>query len=398
MNFSYLSEYLCDSTQRSPARIRSKIGEMSDKTSEIVSSVSANFTGSRLQKRRIIDIVNSQNTAICLGDTFTYDVSYLNDFHSIYSDDDMKQVLGSAYVSFDSVTWDIDIAYSSTTSSGSDHSSTEKEESDTKSVSDNNFIISSSVQLHSDSSSEEYHEYRTSREDISFQFPKFPRFDPKQIWGLCEDDGGRVIPIYKSLPEIPEKQNEITITTEWKTMTDSEFMRLYPDHTINTRRDEMYIKRPGYDYDDLVGFVPKISGFSRDQIIDNIIKYPQFNFMYRYVNGKRISFMKHIEVDGKLLTLDEAINEVDDMQLLPDNKVFYWDYIVRRYLLERDNCIVDHKYPLIGYFHPFITLFTTPSIYKSRGYNDVLDMAKQCVRCRVLFYQSRNPLTRRLFE
>lgn len=392
MNFSYLSEYLSDSSQNSPTNVRSKIGIMCSKASELVSSVTSNFTGSRLQKRRIVDIVNSQNTAICLGDTFTYDESYLNEFHSIYSDDEMKKVLGPVYLSFDSVTWDIDISDDVVKSYSNDDSN------ESNGSKDNHLVRSISKKLDSDNTSMEYGEYNTSREDISFQFPKFPRFDPKQIWGLCEDDGGRVIPIYKSLPEIPEKQNQITITTEWETMTDSEFMRLYPDHTINTRRDEMYIKRPGYDYDDLVGFVPRISGFSRDQVIDNIIKYPQFNFMYRYVNGKRVSFMKHIEVDGKLLTIDEALNEVDDMKLLPDNKVFYWDYIVRRYLLERDNCLIDHKYPLLGYFHPFITLFTTPSIYKSRGYDDVLDMAKQCVRCRVLFYQSRNPLTRRLFE
>lgn len=398
-NYTYLGQRFIDLTDyRLPTNVKSKCAEMSTNCSEVISLSIDRYTGTLSQKHRIISILNSMNTATVVGDKFDFDISYFDSFESIYSIDYMKSVLGLAYIKFDEVKWDI----SSILIDNLDV--TRSINQDIKyDLESSNPVIDHTDDIKLDSikkvdESEGYTEYKSSREDISFQFPEFPRFNTSKIWALCEDDGGRCIPIFYSIPEIPETQNQINITTDWTKMTDSEFLRLYPDHTIQTRRPEMYVRHYGFEFDELVGYIPKITGFTRDQIVDNIIKYPQFNFMYRMVDGRRVSFMKHIEVDGELLTLQYAKNNIEDIYNLPDDKVFYWDYIIRRYLLERDYETVNHKYPLLGYFHPYITLFTTPSIYRSRGYNDILDMAKKCVRCRVLFYQSRNPLLKRMFD
>lgn len=413
INFTYLSEHFGDISQSiRDVYVRRECPGYGYAAQQVIDAAIPRFTGSRAQKRRIINLINYRNyTHTFDSDNFPGFNPELVDTFDIDADDfEMKRKLGLAYIELDDINWDIDTVDTDALErfrkdeEEKKARNAERDKVISKSIEENPIEINH-AELLGDVSEKEMAEdeeppieYKTTRKNISFQFPKYPRFDPKKLWGLCEDDGGRVMPVYYTLPEIPTVQNEITITTDFTKMTDREFMNLYPDHTIRTRRDEMYVPRRGFEYDELVGFIPKISGFTTEQVLDNIFQYPQFNFMFRMVNGKRVSFLKHIEVDGELLTLKEAVNEVEDMANLPDSEVFYWDYIVRRYLLERDNCTVEHKYPLEGFFNPFITLFTTPETYKSRGYVDTLGMAKKCVRGRVLFYQSRNPLTRRMFE
>lgn len=377
VNFTYLPEYILDTYSDNYYNLRACASTISYCWSTVICDVRNNFVGTLSQKRRIVSILNCILFSELEGDSFTYKISFLDTFDSPYDDDDLRKKLGSLYVDINKIVWDVELSHED-------------------SVTVNNTSSTDTILSKSDITTTVRNV--SKRSDLSFEFCKYPSIDTSKVWAFGKDDGGRLIPIYTTLPEIPTVQNEISITTDESKMSSTEFMNLYPDHIIHTRRPEMYDKLLGYEYDELVGFIPKISGFSTEDIVDNIIKYPQFNYMYREVDGKRISFMKHIEIDGKLLSLKRAIECIDDMKNLPDNKVYYWDYIVRRYLLERDKLNIHHNYPLLGYFEPWMTLFAPPDVYIKHGYLDVEEMARKCVHGRILFYQSRNPLVRRIFE
>ena len=82
--------------------------------------------------------------------------------------------------------------------------------------------------------------------------------------------------------------------------------------------------------------------------------------------------------------------------LIPYNSDYIKEYVIRRYLLERDVDNIKHNYPLFGTLDPFLTLFTTVEDYINYGYTDVEDIGRQCVKARVAYKQSRNPILRRL--
>ena len=81
---------------------------------------------------------------------------------------------------------------------------------------------------------------------------------------------------------------------------------------------------------------------------------------------------------------------------IPYNREFVKEYVVRRYLLERDIYHIHHVYPMFGRLDPFLTLFMPYEEYKKNGYNNSVDIAKQCVKSRVSYKTSRNPVLRRL--
>lgn len=346
----------------------------------------------------VYNILNYISYSICVGDAFQYDKSMLSHIiESQYDDNAMKNLLKELYIDSDGVSWDIfgdcDDNLSDAVSEVNDViNQTDDVIPEFANASDKLPIDSE------DSNDKGFEIYTSKRDDISLAFKEFPRFDITKVWMYGHDAAGRVVPIFVQLPEIPEVQRDVSVTTDISKMSDGDFMDLYPDHTIRTRKDEFYAPINGYAYDDLVGFIPKIDGFTDEQVLDNIIKYPQFNFMYRYIDGERTSFMNHIEIDGTLYPLKEAVHIVPDLENLPKKRIYYWDYIVRRYLLERDIKHVEHKYPLFGYFGEFMTLFTTPDTYAKYGYNDMIDMAYQCVSGRIKFYRSRNPLVRKVLD
>lgn len=341
----------------------------------------------------VYKILNCISYSICVGDSFIYTASMISGFNAPYDNNVMKNLLKELYIDSDGVSWDI---FGDCDDNLSDAVS---EVNDVTNQTDDviSEFASASDKLPIDSDDKGFEIYTSKRDDISLAFKEFPRFDITKVW-MYGHDAGRVVPIFVQLPEIPEVQRDVSVTTDISKMSDRDFMDLYPDHTIRTRKDEFYAPINGYAYDDLVGFIPKIDGFTDEQVLDNIIKYPQFNFMYRYIDGERTSFMNHIEIDGTLYPLKEAVHIVPDLENLPKKRIYYWDYIVRRYLLERDIKHVEHKYPLFGYFGEFMTLFTTPDTYAKYGYNDMIDMAYQCVSGRIKFYRSRNPLVRKVLD
>lgn len=367
------------------------------------------------KKRLAVTTLNSLVTAILKGDSLPSKISIYD--HSPYDEDDMRSTLGNAYVTSDIFDWTVLEDESSVTTDHSDVSVTTREASNSSdrnteclnehSYADSKDSTSSTMKstihasYHPKASTEEFVGYKSTFEDINLDFRKFPIRDKSRLWDVCYDDCGREMKVYYSYPIIPTKQNEITITTPYEEMTDRDLMNLFPDHFIRTRLDVMYEPQEGFTVHPKFGFIPKITGFTEDQVIDNIIKYPRFSHIFRmvedddnYKRQKRIAFINRVEVDGKLLTFKEAVRTIDDMRNLPDIHVFHFDYIMRRYLLERDYHTVEHKYPLDGYLQPFTVLFMTPEEYAEFGYTDSLDLARQCVKHRVQFYQSIHPLTR----
>lgn len=344
------------------------------------------------------------------GDTISRPVKLIQ--NCPYDESEMKSCLGSAYVTRETFNWYIDDESDTITSSDenvSKHNQLDSNGIQEEIVAQKNSTVSASgvnnISQSSDSVQREFTGYKSTLEDIDLEFRSFPVRDLSKLWGTCYDDCGREMKVYYSHPIIPTKQNEITITTPYDQISDMDLLKLFPDHFIRTRLDIMYEPQEGFTVHPKLGFIPKISGFTEEQVIDNIIKYPRFCHIFRMIDDpdrfrgeKRISFISRIEVDGELLRLKEAINTVEDMKNLPDINVFYYDYIMRRYLLERDYHTLEHKYPLDGYLQPFTVLFMTPEEYAELGYTDALDLAKQCVKHRVQFYQSIHPLTKMRFS
>lgn len=379
ISFTSLPQFILDAATSESPNIRSKAPEISRRFSDLVVKAPKGYIGTKSQKRAIVNILNTLSLRVIQEDDMS-EYDDVSDFYELPKSSDDFKCLGKIFIDIDMIIWDVE---------------------PTDNIQNIQPVIhKSSKPIHAKSSNPKtsMKERSTSRSDISFEFPEFPSIDTSKVWAIGNDDAGRPIPIYTTLPEIPEIQRDISITTDVSRMSSNELLHLYPKVLIQVRRPDMYVDVPGFTVDPEIGFIPKISGYTEDQVIDNIIKYPQFNYMYRIIDGKRTSFMKYIEIEGQLLTLEEASDRVEDMSNLPDSKVYYWDYIVRRYLLERDIKHIEHKYPLYGSFDEFMTLFAPQDFYIKRGYQDVEDIARKCVSGRVRFYQTRNPLVRRLFS
>lgn len=370
---------------------------------------------SRQKQSRFVRLLNCIVCAILRNDTLPE--AFSMSMVSMYEEDELKDILGNAFASADDFNWDVDFSDPVTESYNvvkyvktKDKIVASQVAYDVATTDHSNKITSfdtfkeTSSSINETPSSDgqgEFTGYRSTFQDINLDFRVFPIRDKSKLWDICYDDCGREMKIYHSYPIIPTKQNEITITTPYEDMSDSDLMKLFPDHFIRTRLDIMYEPQENFTVHPKLGFIPKITGFTEDQVIDNIIKYPRFSHIFRlveddnsYHNQKRIAFINRVEVDGELLSFKKAIRTVDDMKNLPDIHVFHFDYIMRRYLLERDYHTVEHKYPLDGYLQPFTVLFMTPEEYAEFGYTDSLDLARQCVKHRVQFYQSIHPLTR----
>ena len=183
-------------------------------------------------------------------------------------------------------------------------------------------------------------------------------------------------------------------------MRDNELLNLFPNQFIRTRAPVMYERYTGMDYDSQLGCLFNIGNgkYTREQLIDNIIKYPHIFKLMRPTNDEYVynSFYSEIEIDGQLYPIKEVWKDLDDTVYIPFKSEFVKEYVVRRYLLERDIDGIEHKYPFYGSFNPYLTLFMPFADYAKRGYNDPIELAKACVKCRVDYKQSRNPIIRRL--
>ena len=233
----------------------------------------------------------------------------------------------------------------------------------------------------------------TPKEDLYFSSCTVPAFDKDKVWfsgfaNECE------YAVYTSLPEIPRNQSEITITTDIRKLRDADVMKLFPNRRIRTRPDCMYEPLDGVEMHPILGLVLPIDGFTRKQIIENMVSYPFFHNPRRFVGKEIRSIYDDIEINGELVRTVEIWDELPISKIVPKTKEFMREYVARRFYLERDVQNIEHRYKTLGTYLPFATLFTTPEEYKALGYNDALDLAWKCVKHRIFYHQTASPVLR----
>ena len=235
----------------------------------------------------------------------------------------------------------------------------------------------------------------TPKEDLYIKPPTIPQYNKDKVWMSGWMNGEQYV-IYESLPRVPTRQNEISVTTDLTYFTDDDLLRLFPNHLIRTRAACMYEHIDGIDFDEDIGLILPIEGYTREQLLNNIIQYPHIFKLTRLIEGQIVSFYTSIEVDGELRNVAEIWDDIPESAVIPRTSEFIKEYVVRRYLLERDVKGIQHKYPIFGRLDPFLTLFTTQDHYADLGFKDPIELAKQCVSSRVAYKQSRNPIIRGL--
>ena len=242
------------------------------------------------------------------------------------------------------------------------------------------------------------------RSDISLLTSTMPAIDCTQIYLKSLDLAGRPINVYPTLPTIPTNQCEVSATTNIDTMIDTDFLKMFPDEVIRARHPMMYgtftdvVNVHGdpmeIEVDEVLGYIPVINGYTREKIIDNIIKYPQFTYWYRQEGRDRTPFTKYVEIGGELVPRMKWLRESKDPDLnnVPGNEYFIKDYMYRKYILDEEYGGIKHKYPPFGTYGPFMSLFMPTELYQKFGYKDVASIGRQCVQNRIDFFRSRNPL------
>lgn len=372
--FSQIPEYL-----NYPPNIK---GRLSIIHSNIITFVIAQGQGTSKYLRDIICFMNTASYKLMNDEDFDYPAGTLPDFNLLLDDMDIRPYLldKNMYIDSSAINWSLDNVEKQIAGS----------EIITPVITQTPLVTPVVAAVPAPNLNTD-----TPKEDLYLQPPVVPRFNvTAQFAGNMIGDTYYVV--YESSPVIPTKQNEISATTDINKMTNSDLMKLFPNRTIHTRGDSMYQDCPGLENHPILGLIIPIKGFTRKQVIDNIVKYPHIYKLTRLVDNELISFYTSIEIKGELHKISQYWNNLPESKTLPYTRDFVKEYVVRRYLLERDLQGVEHQYPLFGELHPFLTLFTTPEIYAELGYKDPLKLATGCVNSRVAFKRSRNPVLRRL--
>lgn len=353
-----------------PPKIKAKLSTVH---ADIVNYVLSHFHDSARYKSNVISLLNTISVTIFSGDTIPLNWSPTDPFKNIeFIDDELaKSILDSLYIYDKNIMWDI-------------------QESETEKDMQHN---PSNIKAKNPTKSDKL----TPKEDLYIRSPTFIQFDVSKPWLSMKKDGEQYT-IYTSLPIIPKNQRDISITTNIDLMTKSDLINLYPNHFIKTRAVNMYEKNNDLPFDEKLGVILPINKFTCDQIKENIIKYPHFYKLKRKVHNKFVSFYSNIEIDNSLYNTLEVWDSLPESKLIPKTTEFIKEYVVRRYLLERDIYKIKHKYPLFGSLDPFLTLFTTPADYIQFGFTDIEYLARRCVTSRINYLQTRNPILRKVYD
>lgn len=371
-----------------PARIRAKLSTLH---SDVITYVVSNFKNTAKYKRQVVDTLNTISVYIKNNDALPSDWSVSNPLTNLELLDSSfcEDTLGNLCIKVKDIIWDVQESETDeqistdtvvTAKTSSEDTVTSSKVVNVKPKRDIGVVVSP-----------------TPKENLYIKPPTIPQFDASKPW-LQSQLNQNIYTIYESLPIIPVNQSQISVTTDVSKMTIMDMMKLYPNHFIRTRAATMYENHDGLTLDDDIGIILPIVGFSPTQVKDNIIKYPHIYKLTRYMNNKFTSFYSNIEIDGELHDTLSIWDSLPDSKKMPRNSEFIKEYVVRRYLLERDILGVEHKYPLFGTLEPFLTLFTTSDDYIRLGYTDVTDIAKQCVISRVSYKRSRNPILRMVYN
>lgn len=402
-----------------PPEFRARLSVM---FSDIIEYVMTHFDATSRYKKQVVDLLNTVAYSVISGDALPRDWDPKNPFVGIVMVDTelCSEVLKTQYFKVTNILWDIDnidavVSGEESMATASDASTVSVESAEAfteikmpRDVSEELAALTrahetahASDATHSDSNELDESagipyqfepvEHPTPKEHLYLRLPSIPQFDVNRVVVSYTANNIKYV-IYKSLPEVPTNQSQISVTTDIDMMTDSDLLGLFPNTFIRTRAATLYQMYEGLPYDPDLGVIFPISGFTLSQVRDNIIKYPHIYKMYRVAGDNVLNFYSRIEVDGELLDTLSYWNAYMVDSGLPRQVDFIKEYVVRRYLLERDVAGVDHKYPIFGSFDPFLTLFTTADHYSSFGYDDPVAIARTCVKARVAYKRSRNPI------
>lgn len=379
-----------DERLKLPPNQRAKISSIH---SDIIAYANDNHIVTRRLQRMLIDVINVVTYRAINGeqmpDTWVSN-NPLVDYEPI-DDDDVADFLKprKCYVDFTDVEWDIadgpikalNILASRPANQPEKKISDVANSSHVKNLNYTQIDTKTDIKL-------------TDKSDLYIQPPVIPTLDFSCPWASATIDG-KLWQIHPSLPRIPVKQSDISATTDVSAMTDSDIMKLYPNHFIRTRSNKLYELVEGRSFHPQFGLIMPILDFSEQDLLRNIIEYPHIFQLKKVVDGSIVSFYDSVEIDRQLVPIHEAWNTLPELSEIPFQLDYVKEYVVRRYILERDILHIEHRYPMFGTLDPFLTLFMPADQYQSLGYN-TLDIAKACVKSRVSYKQSRNPILRRI--
>lgn len=360
--------------------------ELNQLHTSVIQYAEANYREKLSFKRDVIRTMNVLSYMKLNGFTIPKDwkPSDLVDKLPSISEDNLKGCLKDVYIQLKEIDW-----------------------SDLEESADNSANVSEPVNIESDDEfmskflEDEPLLNPSKAEDLYLQGPIVPIIDVNSVFATTEVAGTKLV-IYKSLPEIPTRQCEISVTTDPSLLNEQDLLKLYPAQTVYTRRPEMYLKIDGIEFDPILGSILPIKGFTKKQLVDNIVKYPHLENIQRLGKSptgcRYVEFWKFIEIDGQLLKTKDVWDSLPESKIIPRSKFFMEEYVIRRYLLERDIKKIDHKYKIFGDLDPYLTLFTTPDTYIKYGHTDTVGIARCCVESRISYKRSRNPILRRMSE
>lgn len=360
-------------------------GKISELHAKLITYVVSHFRNSNQYKQKVVDALNIITYAVYANDPLPFNWSSKDPFKNMpdIEDELLKETLGDVYLTVDGIEWDVDASYGSAEVAETQPKQTIARPKKKEPILPKVFPPATGVAS------------PTLKQDLYIQSPVIPQIDYSKVWmtGVVDSE---TYTIYETLPRIPTKQNEISCTTNPSQMTDKELLRLYPNVRIRTRAASMYEPISGIKLHPILGLILPIKEYTEQQLIENLLQYPHFFKLAREIDGKQCSFYSHIEIDGELVNILDVWDDLPESQIIPKQADFIKEYVVRRYLLERDIDGISHKYPLFGDLDPFLTLPLTTSDYMDFGYTDLVKLARQCVASRVNYKVSRNPIVRRL--
>ena len=360
-------------------------GKISELHAKLITYVVSHFRNSNQYKQKVVKALNIITYAVYANDPLPFNWSAKDPFNNMPDIEEslLQETLGDVYLTVDGIEWDVNVHYDSDIDTGVHQKSTTQRPKKNETTLPKVFPPASNIFT------------PTSKQDLYIQAPTIPQIDYSKVWmtGVVDSE---TYTIYETLPRIPTKQNEVSCTTNPSQMTDKELLRLYPNVRIRTRAASMYEPVSGIRLHPILGLILPIKEYTEQQLIENLIQYPHFFKLARELDGKQCSFYSHIEIDGKLMNILDVWDDLPESQIIPKQADFIKEYVVRRYLLERDIDGIKHKYPMFGDLDPFLTLPLTISDYSDFGYTDAVKLARQCVASRVNYKVSRNPIVRRL--
>ena len=356
-------------------------GKLSELHSSVITYVTGHFDGTLAYKQMVVKVLNILTYSLYAEEPLPMNWRKLEPFKNIpdIDDDLIEEVLGDIYLTVDAINWDIQIVDTADTKMLPEYKPATVPVVNTVPAPVKDVTVK-----------------ETPSTDLYIQAPEIPQFDVTKPW-IQKQCGSDLLTIYTTLPEIPQRQRDISITTDVNKMTDTDLIRLYPNHFVRTRAPIMYTPQTNMDFDRNFGVILPIDDYSREQVIENIIKYPHLYKLAREQNNELVSFYAYMEIGGELVDTLEVWDKLEISKWIPKQAEFIKEYIVRKYLMDIEYKGETYKFPIFGTLDPYLTLFMPAEEYANRGY-DVVDLAKKCVQSRVSYKQSRSPILRRINE